>query len=142
MIFRHYGNIITMYRKLFIASFIIVPLFFYGLLLLDFSRQQPVPPVVAAGKKIWQQKGCVECHSILGNGGYTAVDLTRVTITNSPAKLRRFLTGRPIMRPSKTKRHTGLSPVETDRVIDFLKYAAKIPTGNWPPQSLQGGQKQ
>ena len=35
-------------------------------------------PSVAAGKHIWEEKACINCHTILGEGAYFAPELANV----------------------------------------------------------------
>ncbi|BCV21091.1 c-type cytochrome [Moorella sp. Hama-1] len=99
--------------------------------------REPWPPAAAAGKRVWQARGCVECHTLLGNGGYAAGDLTRVTTTTSRQELLTFLTQPPVMRPSRRQLHPALTMEEAERLLDFLEQVARINTGSWPPPPLR-----
>ena len=34
---------------------------------------------VTAGKDVWHNKNCINCHTLLGEGAYYAPDLTKIT---------------------------------------------------------------
>ncbi|MEW8957586.1 c-type cytochrome [Neomoorella humiferrea] len=91
------------------------------------------PQEAIAGKKIWQENGCVECHALLGNGGYAGADLTRITATTGREELVTFLTQPPVMRPARRQRHPALAREEAERLLDYLEQVSKIDTRGWPP---------
>lgn len=120
--------------------FILVTLLSFGSLILLSAltvlgaRPAVVPLAAREGKVVWQKSGCVECHSVFGNGGYSAPDLTGITDRRSPEWLRDFFQRRPPMSPSRAKRHPGLSRGETDSLIHFLRFIREVQP-NWPPRS-------
>lgn len=92
---------------------------------------------VKAGKQVWQQKGCVECHTLFGNGGYVAPDLTQELSRRKPEWIKKFLIEPPIVRPSKQKRHLKLSSGEADKIENLLEFTNKIVIpGGWPPEPM------
>ncbi len=101
-------------------------------------RPPVVPPRAAMGKIVWQKGGCVQCHSLFGNGAYNAVDLTRETEVRSREWLRRFFQEPPLMRPGGKKRHPPLSGSEADLLVDYLEFVSSINTLGWPPRPATG----
>lgn len=95
-----------------------------------------------AGKLVWEKQGCVECHSLFGNGGYSAQDLTRVTKRRSNAELRRFFADPPVLLPGKKKRHPGLTPESAEQVLAYLGLTARVNTLAWPPETNPGAKSQ
>jgi nitric oxide reductase subunit C len=55
------------------------------------ARTPPLTAEVVAGKHIWQERDCNDCHTVLGIGGYYAPELTRVVERRDEAWLRAFL---------------------------------------------------
>jgi len=89
-----------------------------------------------AGKKVWHKNGCVDCHTIFGNGAYLASDLTKTMSNRNAEWIKKFFKKRPAMPPNRTKRHPGLSEGETKDMIAFLRFMNKIDTNGWPPKTL------
>src|SRR5436309_11399282 len=46
---------------------------------------------VLAGKHVWHEKNCTNCHTLLGEGAYYAPDLTKITQQRGEAYLSQFL---------------------------------------------------
>lgn len=114
-----------------IASFI--PLIIYSLNHLPNSQ---VPEEAALGKTIWQEKGCIECHTILGNGGYRGPDLTHVYSGKGVTWLENFLSSPPILKPAKRKIHPALDDTEKGQMIAYLKFTDSLKAPNWPPKPV------
>ncbi len=72
-------------RLFFFAGTLLFALIFIGLTI-DSHRQfgalthaDQITPEVIAGKHVWHQKDCINCHTLLGEGAYYAPDLTHIT---------------------------------------------------------------
>lgn len=89
---------------------------------------------VVVGKQVWQRKGCTECHTLFGNGGYNAPDLTYVVSKLGRSELEDFLSERPIVRTSLRKRHIKLSKEEISKVVNFLGFINSVEIPKWPPK--------
>jgi ubiquinol-cytochrome c reductase cytochrome b subunit len=104
---------------------------------------QPLPPLVvgttagpvAAGSKLFYEKGCEYCHAVSGYGGIRGPDLTSVgDRMNRNQAATRILSGAANM-PS----YVGiLTPAELNALLDFLDSrtaaaAAGVPSGKTPP---------
>lgn len=96
-----------------------------------------VPEDALLGKVVWQQNGCIECHTIFGDGGYNAPDMTHETTRRTGEWLRAFFQNRPVMRPSQSKRHPGLGSEDTEHLIRYLQFVDRIKINNWPPKPLK-----
>lgn len=108
---------------------------FGGLVWLSLARLQPraIPPEALAGKRVWESQGCVECHTVLGNGGYNGGDVTGVASRRGRLWLLEFLTEPPLLSPNRQRRHPGLDAVEAWQVVDYLEFLDRIETPAWPP---------
>ncbi|MHB0885203.1 MAG: c-type cytochrome [Bacillota bacterium] len=84
-------------------------------------------PLAILGKQAWQRAGCVECHTIFGNGGYNAPDLTRVTDRRSDKAITDWLTTGPVIRPTTKTAHVAVAPADAESILEFLKYIATVP---------------
>ncbi len=131
-------------KYFFVISTVVVLLSFFALTGVSlFTLKTPeISPAVVAGKKVWQKHGCAGCHSLLGMGAYLASDLTYITKKYDHERLFRFFAKRPVMPPSKKKRHPGLSKQETADILVFFTFAAGLDTRQWPPRPLLPGGEQ
>jgi len=125
-------TITWIYIALLIMSVFIFTWMLYASIL--YALQDPWPVEAIAGKRVWQQKGCIECHALLGNGSYSAVDLTKITLELSQKDLENFLTNPPIIRSAKKRRHLTLTKEEAENIYKYLEQVGTIDTANWPPQ--------
>lgn len=119
----------------FIISTIVLGLIFGGLFFYSLweARQPPLTPQVASGKRVWQKSGCVDCHTIFGNGAYFGSDLTRVTRQRPAAWLENYLTSGPPMAPAKRKPHPKVAKKDVVPLLSFLRYVDRINNHGWPP---------
>lgn len=112
---------------------------FIALCLLSARLPSDIPDKAAAGKRVWQKNNCISCHTLFGNGGYIAEDLTHITTKKDPSQLIHHLVQPPVMRPNKHKRHPALSEEDAGNLVEYLKTVSTIPTQGWPPQPLKAG---
>ncbi|MHB1420171.1 MAG: c-type cytochrome [Bacillota bacterium] len=125
------------YFWVFIVSLTAMLAAFFTLVAGSLGAVGPVPEEVVAGKRVWQEKGCVECHTILGNGGYSAGDVTKVISLRGQNRLEMFFQNPPVMHPSKTRKHMGLDRQQAREMIAYLRFLSRIPTEGWPPQPVK-----
>lgn len=112
---------------------------FVAVTLISARLPSPMPEQAAAGKKVWQRNNCVSCHTLFGNGGYAADDLTNITAKENPAQLVEYLVQPPVMRPNKYRRHPALKETEAENLVQYLEFVQTIPTLAWPPQPEKAG---
>ena len=105
-----------------------------------------ITPEVSAGKDVWHDKNCINCHTLLGEGAYYAPDLTKITQQRGEAYLRAFLTDPSQFYSEEVHRRLMPNPNLTDeemtQVIAFLDWVANIDNQGWPPRPIlvSGGQ--
>lgn len=134
-------------KKFFMGFTIVSGLIFFGLIMYTLTtlNEKSVSAEVKDGKRVWQKYGCTECHTLFGNGGYNAPDLTLVYQTRGKKWLSNFFARPPMTRPGKTKRHLALNKLENGQIIQFLSFVAKQQRYGWPPdgtKSIRGRSKQ
>ena len=89
---------------------------------------------VAAGKRIWETRNCVGCHTILGEGAYYAPELGNVYLRRGGEFIKAWIQSQPSGAPDRRKMpQFNLTDAELDALVAFLKYTSEIKTGNWPP---------
>lgn len=91
---------------------------------------------VVAGKHVWQNKNCNECHTILGFGIYYAPDLTRVYQRIGATGIKAaVLTPEVVFADSFRKMpNLGLTEAEANDLVAFLEWTGNIDNHDWPPQ--------
>ncbi len=99
--------------------------------------------LVAHGKKTFQGRNCINCHTILGNGAYYAPDLTKAWLDpawgaeaareslmieflkNPDQNARTFGTGRKMA-------HLKVTDEEAKALVAYLKWVSSIDTNGFP----------
>lgn len=90
---------------------------------------------VVRGKMIWDEKNCMGCHTILGEGAYYAPELTRVVDRRGAEWIRTFIRDPQAMYPGKRKMtQYNFTEDEISEVIAFLDWIGKIDTNGFPPE--------
>lgn len=71
-------------KSFFLGGTLVTFLIFIGLTIYSFSKSNDqsnygdITEAVVRGKEIWESNNCMGCHTILGEGGYYAPELTKV----------------------------------------------------------------
>ncbi|MFV5215003.1 c-type cytochrome [Azonexus caeni] len=98
------------------------------------DNSQNLTPEVIAGKKIWETRNCIGCHTLLGEGAYFAPELGNVYVRRGPDFIKAWIQAQPTGAPGRRQMpQFHLSDKELDDLVAFLKYASEINTANWPP---------
>lgn len=99
------------------------------------------------GKLTSQSKNCMDCHTLLGNGGYYAPDLTKAWLDPMWEKTMPAMTGKKtkeeamvafLMHPDKYPTHArmmpnlGITEQEAKGLVAFLKHMSSIDTNGYP----------
>lgn len=99
-----------------------------------------ITPEVVAGKDVWHEKNCINCHTILGEGAYYAPDLTKITQQRGEAYLTAFLKNPSDYYSEKKHRRVmpdlNLTDKEISDVIAFMDWVAEIDNNDWPPRPI------
>lgn len=96
---------------------------------------QMIPSEAIQGKRIFQRKACVECHTVFGNGGYWGGDLTKAYNRLGHERIIGYLTAAPLLSGAKNKRHEQLTTEEAEQVSAYLQFVNSINTLDWPPSA-------
>ncbi len=109
-------------------------LLFVAITLISSRLPSPIPESAVAGKLVWQKHNCISCHTLFGNGGYEADDMTNITTKETSSYLIDYLVQPPVMRPNKYTHHPALNKVDAENLVNYLEYVDTIPTLGWPRQ--------
>jgi nitric oxide reductase subunit C len=116
-------------------------LIFFGLTAHTFTRipelsnQEDLTEQVARGKHLWDDGNCMGCHTILGEGGYYAPEMTKVYERRGAAFIRAMLEDPQAMYPGERKmQEYDYSDEEIDALIAFFEWVGRIDTNGFPPE--------
>jgi nitric oxide reductase subunit C len=103
------------------------------------DMRQNITPLVAEGKKIWETRNCIGCHTLLGEGAYFAPELGNVVARYGEEGVKAFIMSRPVdgIPGRRSMPQFNLTEHELDAITAFLKHVGTINTNNWPP-NIQG----
>lgn len=137
----------SMARNIFYGGTVFFALLF---LALTYQNEQILPSrdnranlteKVAAGKKIWETRNCIGCHTLLGEGAYFAPELGNVYKrrggdAGGTEFIKGWIQAQPTGTPGRRQMpQFNLSEKELDEIAAFLKYVSEINTSNWPPNN-------
>ena len=139
----------SMARNIFYGGSLFFILIFIGLawnshryIVTTSTADAPLSASVIAGKRVWEDKGCINCHSILGEGAYFAPELgnvmTRWGVQDDPQGAFDALKGWMDAMPTgiegrRQMPQFGLTDEDYRNLADFLLWTNKIRTQSWPP---------
>lgn len=102
-------------------------------------RTAEVTDQVVAGKHVWQDRNCNDCHTILGIGGYFGPELTKVFDRRGAAWMTSWLLDPKAVDPKATMPNQRLSNTQVADLVAFFQWVAKIDTNDWPPAPIAAG---
>ena len=136
-------------RTIFYAGSLFFLLIFFGLtfnshqyILHKSTDQKGLSAAVKRGKKVWEDKACVNCHTILGEGAYFAPELGNVWVRyggkDDPEGAKEALKAWMKSQPSGIKGRRqmpqfNLTEQQLDDLVEFLRWTSTIDTNGWPP---------
>ncbi len=120
-------------RAFFLGGTFVTFLIFIGLTIYSFSDAQDqsnyeaITEQVVRGKVIWEENNCMGCHTILGEGGYYAPELTKVLDRRGEGYVKAVLMTPIPWAPNGRKMVAyGFSEEEADDVIAFFDWIDDI----------------
>ena len=120
-------------RAFFLGGTVVTFLIFIGLTIYSFSKEQDqtydenITEAVVRGKKIWEQNNCMGCHTILGEGGYYAPELTKVIDRRGKNYIKAALMSKQPWQPHGRKMVAyGFSDQEAEDVVAFFEWIGNI----------------
>lgn len=98
------------------------------------SNAQAITPAVIAGKKIWETRNCIGCHTLLGEGAYFAPELGNVYKRRGPEFIKAWIKTQPTGVPGRRQMpQFNLTDQQLDDLTEFLKWTSEVNTEHWPP---------
>ncbi len=102
------------------------------------AANAPLPPQAADGMRLWSANRCQACHTLYGQGGAYAPDLTHIAAGRGADYLREFFANPGAFHPGQRPMpRFGLTRTETDALIAFLTWTGEqAPATAWPPHPI------
>jgi nitric oxide reductase subunit C len=98
------------------------------------SNAQNITPAVARGKRIWETRNCIGCHTLLGEGAYFAPELGNVYTRRGPEFIKAWIKSQPTGTPGRRQMpQFNLNEQQLDDMVEFLKWTSEVNTQKWPP---------
>lgn len=120
-------------RAFFLGGTVVTFLIFIGLTIYSFmpandqSNYSKIDKKVIRGKEIWESNNCMGCHTLLGEGGYYAPELTKVIDRRGEGYVKAVLMS-PIPWAPKGRKMVkyNMNEADAEAVIAFLKWNGEI----------------
>ena len=120
-------------RAFFLGGTVVTFLIFIGLTIYSFSKEQDqsnyenITEGVVRGKHLWETNNCMGCHTILGEGGYYAPELTKVIDRRGKGYIKAVLMTPVAWAPNGRKMVAyGFSEEEALDLIEFFDWIDDI----------------
>lgn len=98
------------------------------------SNAKAITPAVVAGKKIWETRNCIGCHTLLGEGAYFAPELGNVYKRRGGDFIKAWMQIQPTGTPHRRQMpQFNLNEQQLNDLVEFLKWTGEINTEQWPP---------
>lgn len=114
---------------------------FIGLTIDSFNRmpaqtkQENLTPAVVRGKHLFDRNNCMGCHTIMGEGGYYAPELTKVYERRGEIFIKSLLKDPAAMYPGERKMvQYKFTPQEIDDLTAFFKWIGEMDLNGFPPK--------
>lgn len=138
-----------MARTFFLGGTIISFAVFIGLSWNSMSNDVPkqtneknLTPSVIAGKVLWEANNCMGCHTIMGEGGYYAPELTKVYERRGEGYIKAVLMSKAPWQPRGRKMVAyGFSDKEANELLAFLKWVGEIDLNGFPAKPTLSSNK-
>ncbi len=97
---------------------------------------------VVRGKRIWERKACINCHTILGEGAYYAPELGNVFVRyggkddaqGAKDAIKAWMQAQPSgIEGRRQMPDFKLTDPELEDLANFLEWVSTIDTQGWPP---------
>lgn len=126
-------------KAFFVGGTALCSIAFIGLTVDTFNRipgqthGEAITPAVARGKDLWDRSNCMGCHTLLGEGGYYAPELTRVYTRRGPEFIRMMLRDPASVYPGQRQmQQYDFSEQDIDDLVAFLQWTDGMDLNGYP----------
>jgi len=120
-------------RSFFLLGTLVTFLAFIGLTVYslskgqDQSHEENITASVVRGKNLWDSNNCMGCHTLLGEGGYYAPELTKVVERRGKSYMKAILMSPVPWEPNGRKMVAyGFNKDQADDLINFFEWIGNI----------------
>ena len=120
-------------RAFFLGGTVVTFLIFIGLTVFSLSKSadqthsENITESVVRGKDLWDHNNCMGCHTLLGEGGYYAPELTKVIERRGAPYIKAVLMSKVPWQPNGRKMVAyGFSNQEAEDLVAFFDWIGKI----------------
>ncbi|MBE2269266.1 MAG: cytochrome c [Anaerolinea sp.] len=115
-------------NRWFFLGTLILSMVMTAVIVLTAPSGTAIPEMVADGQVVWREHGCESCHTLFGQGGAFAPDLTRIYSQRGDLYLRDFLVNPQAYHPDQRVMPSfGLTRTETDSLLSYLHWVGEQP---------------
>src|SRR5262245_47072224 len=124
--------------RLFFAVCLLITILAFVLAIPSTAPANAMPPAPSVGMSVWKAYNCEGCHTLYGQGGAYAPDLTHIYAVRGGDYLREFLLNPAAFHPNQRQMPMfGLTKSESDNLLAFLQWVGEQPAAqNWPPRPI------
>ena len=126
-------------RAFFLVGTAVCTLAMVGLTIDSFRRipsqthAERITPAVERGKDLWDHSNCMGCHTLLGEGGYYAPELTRVYRRRGPEFIRAMIRNPEAMYPGQRRmQNYHFNEAQIDDLVAFLQWIDGMDLNGFP----------
>jgi len=120
-------------RAFFLGGTVVTFLIFIGLTVYSLSAAQDQSNIenlsesAIRGKYLWETNNCMGCHTIMGEGGYYAPELTKVVERRGEAYIKAALMSPVPWQPNGRKMvKYEMTEAQADDMVEFFKWIGEI----------------
>ncbi|WP_136669218.1 cytochrome c [Flavobacterium sp. H122] len=120
-------------RAFFLGGTFVTFTIFIGLTIYSFMPQndqsfdEKIDVRIVRGKEIWESNNCMGCHTILGEGGYYAPELTKVVDRRGEAYIKAVLMSKEPWQPRGRKMVAyAMTEQDAEAMVAYLNWIGKI----------------
>lgn len=128
-------------RTFFVVGTFLTTAVFIGLTIDTFQRIPAqtnvanLTPEVIRGKHLFDKNNCMGCHTLLGEGGYYAPELTKVYTRRGEAFIKAMLKDPEAMYPGERKMvKYDFNDQQMSDMVAFLKWIGEMDLNGFPPK--------
>lgn len=138
----------SMARNIFYGGSLFFIIIFLGLSAhsVGYIKSQPtndtIDASVVAGKRVWEENACINCHTIMGEGAYYAPEVANVMkrwgVDDDPEAafeaLKVWIESQPSgIEGRRQMPRFDLTDEQIRNLANFLLWTGTVNTQNWPP---------
>ena len=98
------------------------------------SNAEAITPAVIHGKKLWETRNCIGCHTLLGEGAYFAPELGNVYKRRGADFIKAWIAAQPTNIPGRRQMpQFNFTEEQLNDLVEFLRWTGNVNTQNWPP---------